>query len=131
MSFKRVGLGLGYFSSALGGLEVAVPGRIARALGLDSETAKNVIRAFGVRELAAGVMLLRGPAVSTNVWNRVVGDLIDAASLAIAAPDSRRKGAIAGALAVVGAATALDFATAVGLDRETGRTFPRLEPQQA
>ena len=132
MSFKQVGSGLGYFSLTLGALEVLAPRRIARALGLDEEgTAKTVIRAFGVRELAAGVMLLRGPAVSTNAWNRVIGDVIDAGALAWAAKNSTRKSALTGALAFVGAAAILDATTAIGLDNETGRTFPRLRQAHA
>ncbi len=127
MSFKQVGTGLGYFSLALGALEVAAPGRLARALGLDEDgSARSVIRAFGLREIAAGAMLLRAPAVSTNVWNRVLGDAMDAGSLALAAKNSTRKNAVMGALAFVGAAAILDVVTAIGLDNETGRTFPRL-----
>ena len=36
---KRVGLGLGYFSIALGLVEVAAPGRLARWLGLEGSKA--------------------------------------------------------------------------------------------
>ena len=81
LAAKRIGLGLGYFSLALGALEVAAPGRLARFLGLEgSKAARNTLFAFGLREIAAGGMLLRGPAVSTNVWNRVIGDAMDAGS---------------------------------------------------
>lgn len=72
-------------------------------------------------------MLLRGPAVSTNVWNRVIGDGMDAAALGLAFARSDRKGAVAGALAFVGGAALADLLTARGLDQETGRTFPRAE----
>jgi hypothetical protein len=69
---KAVGLGLGMFSIGLGLAEVAAPGRIARFLGLEgSKAARNTLVAFGAREMLAGAMLLRCPAVSTNVWNRV------------------------------------------------------------
>jgi hypothetical protein len=125
---KRVGLGLGYFSIALGLLEVAAPGRLARWLGLEgSKAARNTLFAFGLRELAAGGMLLRGPAVSTNVWNRVVGDVMDAGALGLALRSSTRKGAVAGARGVVGGALAADWFAARALDRDTGRTFPRAE----
>ena len=125
---KRVGLGLGYFSIALGLIEVAAPGRLARLLGLEgSKAARNTLFVFGLRELAAGGMLLRGPAVSTNVWNRVVGDAMDAGALGLAFRNSTRKGAVAGALAFVGGAMVADWLTARALDGETGRTFPRPE----
>ena len=127
MDYKKLGLGLGYFSIGLGLLEVAAPGRIARWLGVEGKTAQTVTRLFGGRELLAGAMLLRGPAVSINVWNRVFGDAMDLAALGIAFGRSDRKPAVAGALAFVGGATLLDVVTARGLDRETGRTFPRSE----
>src|SRR4051812_19055826 len=129
---KRVGLGLGYFSIALGLVEVAAPGRLARWLGLDgSRAARNTLLAFGLREIAAGGMLLRGPAVSTNMWNRVIGDAIDAGALGLALRSSTRKGAVAGALGFVGGAMAADWLTARMLDRETGRTFPNSEVADA
>ena len=70
-------------------------------------------------------MLLRGPAVSTNVWNRVIGDGMDMAALGLAFSRSNRRGAVAGALGFVAGATLLDVISARGLDRETARTFPR------
>jgi len=125
MTAKRVSLGLGYFSIALGLLEVAAPGRLARWLGLDgNRTARYVLRGFGIREIAAGGMLLRGPAVSTNMWNRVLGDTMDAAALGLALRGSSRKGAVAGALAFVGGAMAADWLTARALDRTTGKALP-------
>jgi hypothetical protein len=127
MDYKKLGLGLGLFSIGLGMLEVAAPGRLARWLGVDNKTAKTTIALFGARELLAGGMLLRGPAVSTNVWNRVIGDGIDIAALLLAFSRSERRPAVAGALGFVGAATLLDAFAARGLDRETGRTFPRTE----
>ena len=127
MDYKKLGLGLGYFSIALGLIEVVAPGRLARWLGVEGGAARKTIFGFGLRELAAGGMLLRGPAVSTNVWNRVFGDVIDAGALAFAARSSNRKQAVAAAAAFVGGAMLVDLLTARGLDRETGRTFPRLE----
>lgn len=127
MDYKKVGLGLGYFSLGLGLLEVAAPGRLARWLGVEGKSAKKVIALFGARELLAGGMLLRGPAVSTNVWNRVAGDGMDLAALGMALSRSNRKAAVAGALGFVAGALALDFVTARGLDSETGRTFPAPE----
>ena len=122
---KQSGLGLGVFSLALGAAEVAAPQRIARLLGLDPEgTAKTVIRAFGLREIAAGAMLVRGPAVSFNSWNRVIGDTMDTAALLLALRSTRKPGAVLGALACVGACTALDRWTAGRLDKETGEAIP-------
>jgi hypothetical protein len=122
---KRVGLGLGVFSIGLGLLEVAAPGRLARFLGLEgSKAARNTLFAFGLREIAAGGMLLRGPAVSTNVWNRVLGDAMDAGALGLAFRGSTRKQAVWGALAFVGAGMVADWFAARALDQTSGRTFP-------
>ena len=125
MDYKKLGLALGAFSIALGLAEVAAPGRLARWLGVEGKTAKRVIGAFGARELLAGAMLLRGPAVSTNAWNRVVGDAMDLGALGLAFSRSSRKAAAAGAIGFVVAATFADVLAARGLDDETGRTFPR------
>jgi hypothetical protein len=125
MDYKKMGLGLGVFSIALGITELAAPGRIARWLGVEGGRAKTIIGLFGARELLAGGMLLRGPAVSTNVWNRVIGDGMDAAALGLAFTRSNRKGSVGAALAFVGGAALADWLVARGLDRQTGRTFPR------
>jgi hypothetical protein len=122
---KQTSLGLGIFSLALGAAEVIAPRRIAEFLGLDPDgSASTIIRAFGMRELMAGALLIRGPALSTNVWNRVIGDGMDIYSLAAALRTSRKPKAVAGALAFVGGITALDVWTAKALDRETGRALP-------
>ena len=127
MDYKKLGLGLGVFSIGLGLLEIAAPGRLARWLGIDGKTAKTVIGLFGARELLAGAMLLRGPAVSTNAWNRVVGDAVDLGALGIAFSRSSRKGAVAGALGFVAGAAVVDVLTGRGLAAATGRTFPPSE----
>ena len=129
MDYKKLGFGLGIFSIGLGLLEVAAPGRLARWLGVDGKTASRVIGLFGARELLAGAMLIRGPAVSTNVWNRVIGDAMDLGALGIAFSRSTRKGAVAGAVGFVAGAMMVDVIASRGLDDETGRTFPR--PQRA
>ena len=122
---KRIGAGLGWFSIALGITEVAAPGRLARWLGVETRGARNTLFAFGLREMLAGVALLRGPAVSTNVWNRVMGDAIDMCAIGLAATRSSRKGAIFAAAAFVGGAMVADYLAARALDKRTGRTFPR------
>ena len=127
MDYKKLGFGLGLFSIGLGLVEVASPGRLARWLGLDVKTASTVIGLFGARELLAGAMLLRGPAVSTNAWNRVLGDAMDLGALGLAFSRSSRRGAVAGALGFVAGATVVDVLAGRGLAEETGRTFPRSE----
>jgi hypothetical protein len=127
MIYKRLGFGLGLFSIALGTLELLAPRRIARAL--DAEGSEGLVRAFGAREVVAGVGLLANPAHSTLVWNRVAGDGMDLAALGAAVRNAPRNAAVWSALAFVAGATALDIFTARGLDRTTGKALPAEEPQ--
>jgi hypothetical protein len=122
MDYKGLGLGLGLFSIALGAAELLAPRRITRALEADGH--EGLVRGFGARELVAGAGLIAEPAHSTNVWNRVAGDLMDLAALGAAARAHPRNRAVWGALAFVGAVTALDVVVARGLDRTTGRALP-------
>jgi hypothetical protein len=79
MDYKRMSLGLGYFSLALGAAELLASRRIARAL--DAQGHEGLIKAFGAREIVAGVGLLQAPAHATRVWNRVAGDAMDLSAL--------------------------------------------------
>ncbi|RDE05829.1 hypothetical protein [Sphingomonas aracearum] len=129
MDYKKLGLGLGVFSIALGLAELLAARRIAGTLEADGQ--ENVVRAFGARELLAGANLLAAPAHATNVWNRVAGDAMDLGALGLAARGAPRNGAVWGAIAFVVGATVLDVVTAIGLDRQTGKTSPQREPATA
>lgn len=122
MDYRKLSFGLGVFSIALGAAELLAAPRIAH--GLDAPRRRGLVRAFGARELVAGVGLLNAPAHSAAVWGRVAGDALDLAALGRAASKSPRNRRIWGALAFVLGATALDIFVARGLDRTTGRTFP-------
>lgn len=122
MDYKIVAKGLGWFSIALGVLELTRTKQIAKSL--DAEGHEGLIRGFGVREIVAGVGLLQSPAHSARVWNRVAGDAMDLTALGLAARRSPSNKAIWGAVAFVAAATALDLWTARGLDATSGKLFP-------
>lgn len=122
MDYKGLSLGLGFFSLALGAAELFASRRITRAL--DAEGHESLIKAFGAREIVAGVGLLQSPAHASRVWNRVAGDAMDLAALAAAARSAPRNKAVWGAVAFVIGATALDAFVARGLDRSTGKTLP-------
>jgi uncharacterized membrane protein len=119
----RLGPALGWASFALGAPLVALPGRVARAIGLDDTPGtRAVARAVGVRELAAGAGILaqtRRPMA--GLWSRVAGDGMDLALLAagLRGRSNPRRLAVAGA-AVAGIA-ALDVLAA---SRVTRRTTP-------
>jgi hypothetical protein len=121
MNYKRLSLGLGFFSLALGAVELLLSRRIARSL--DAEGHESLIKAFGAREIVAGVGLLQSPAHATRVWNRVAGDVMDLSALSAAVRESSRKKAVWGAIAFV--ATVLDVWVARGLDQSTGKTLPQ------
>lgn len=124
MDPRRLSLGLGIFSIALGMAELAATRRIARALGNDHRVGRTTLRAFGAREMLAGAGLIAAPAHSTLVWNRVAGDAMDLAALGLAARSAPRHRAIWGALAFVAGATVIDALVARALDRRTGKAFP-------
>jgi hypothetical protein len=122
MNYKRMSLGLGVFSFALGAAELFASRQIARTL--DAEGAEPLVKGFGAREVLAGAGILAGPANSAAIWNRVAGDAMDLAALGVAARRSPRNAAVWGALAFVAGATALDIFVARGLDRTTGKLLP-------
>lgn len=126
VDYKKLGYGLGLFSLALGAAELLGARRITRAL--DAEGHETLVKAFGARELLAGASLVAAPAVATNVWGRVAGDVMDIVASSAAAKNSPRNALTWGALAFVLGATAIDVWTALGLDRTTGKTLPTYPP---
>jgi hypothetical protein len=98
--------GLGWFSIALGLIELVAPGRITEAVGLEGK--QGLIRAYGARELMAGMQTLSVDKPA-GLASRVVGDMIDIATLvpALSADNPKRGNAVL-ALGLVAAITALD-----------------------
>ena len=95
---------LGWFSIGLGVAQLAAPRRMARLVGASGdETSQATMRAVGVREVAAGVGLLRQPRAEW-AWGRVAGDVMDLALLGrtIASPGGDRDRAVGATAAVVG-----------------------------
>jgi hypothetical protein len=107
--------GLGWFSLALGALELLTARRISKMMGIASP---KVVWAFGAREVASGVMVLKKPDVAMPIWSRVAGDAVDAAVLlaCLKAGNRQRRAAAVAMLLVLGAAT-LDVAVASALSR--------------
>lgn len=126
MDFKKLSLGLGLFSLALGAVELFGSKKITKAL--DAEGHEGLVKGFGAREVAAGLGILNAPAASINVWGRVLGDAMDLAALGLAAKGSPRNKAVWGSLAFVVGATALDALVALGLDKQTGKIEPTRNP---
>lgn len=129
MDYRKLGLGLGVFSLAIAAAELFAPRRITQAL--DAQGHEGMVKAFGARELLAGVNLLVAPAVATNVWSRAAGDVMDIAAAGAAVAHSPKNRATWGALAFVVTALALDTWVARGLDKQTGKTLPVRETAAA
>jgi hypothetical protein len=138
----RIARGLGWFSIGLGLAEIVAPGKLARALGLEGK--ENLVRAFGAREIGAGV-----GALSTEprpaLWSRVGGDLLDLGTLAVGfrnGDSEQRRNAALAITAVLGV-TLADLYTASALTgqrkQDRGETrdysdrsgFPRGAPGRA
>lgn len=111
---------LGWFSIALGVTELVAAGRLSRALGLEGRS--GLIRAFGAREIGAGVMTLSTER-KLGMQSRVVGDAMDLLALGtgLDAPESRQRKNALISLLLVGGITALDFFVARALSRERSR----------
>ena len=79
---QNIASGLGWFSIGLGLAEVAAPGAVASLVGLPGNSAtRNVLRVFGIRELATGIGILKNPGEPGWIWARVAGDALDIAAL--------------------------------------------------
>jgi hypothetical protein len=115
---------LGWLSIALGLPQVAAPAWINRCIGVrDSDGARLLMRAVGVRELGAGFALLSRPRSAGWLWARVAGDLMDLALLATALRDDRNeRDKVSPAAAAVAAITVLDLFAAVRRTRASERT---------
>jgi uncharacterized membrane protein len=115
---ERLAKGLGWFSIGLGVAEVAIPGPISWLVGVREH--RTLLRAYGLRETAAGIGILTQRRPAGWLWARVAGDALDLATLAIAAGARRsNKGKVAFATASVAGVTAADLYCAVQLSRET------------
>jgi hypothetical protein len=106
---------LALLSFKLGGLELMFGRRIARELGLGKH---QLIDAFGVREIATGMVAMGYPDSSLPIWGRVAGDVMDLALLASAlgSGNRRRHRAAWAAIGVLGI-TLIDVAVALSLTK--------------
>jgi uncharacterized membrane protein len=116
-----LGKALGWASFALGAPLVAVPGRVARAIGLDDTAGTRwVARGVGARELVAGAgILAQGQKPMPGVWSRVAGDGMDVALLLSGLRSARDRRRVGVALGAVAGIAALDVLAAAKLSRRT------------
>ena len=110
---QAVACGLGFFSITLGVIELVAPRFVARLSG--ARISPNLVRLYGVREIATGVGLLMAWKRGPWLWGRVAGDALDIASV--------RKPAAMAALAGV---AAVDIAAASAATRAESRGRERV-----
>src|SRR3954468_5922963 len=90
-SAHRLAQGLGWFSIGLGLAELLAPEGVTRPFGMERHTA--LIRAYGLREIAAGVGLPAPPGPPPWVWGGVAGDPLEIATMpAGLSSDNPRRG---------------------------------------
>jgi len=109
----RAGRMLGWASFGLGAVELFAPRAVTRWLGMEGR--EGLIRAYGAREVAAGVLCL-----STNndvgAMSRVAGDALDLATLASAyRDDNPKKRNVGWAMAAVAAIAIADAVAAASI----------------
>ena len=106
---KTLARALGWFSIGLGAAELLAPAQVADLAGLD-EDRTELVRFYGLREVASGIGILAQRHPTPWVWSRVAGDLLDLATLGAAmAADNPRRGRAGAAMAMVLGVTALDM----------------------
>lgn len=130
MTHRTVARALGLFGIALGLAETAAPKRLGALIGLQHRSA--LLRLYGLREIASGLLLLAQPNPALGLWSRVAGDALDLAtlgtSLAKGNPDNPR---LAAAIAAVSTVVAIDTAaarSAAGTDANANANATEGEP---
>lgn len=106
----RLARGLGWFSLGLGLTQLFAPRRLTHALGM--EGTESLVRAYGVREIASGILTLSVDR-KLGLWSRVAGDALDIATLIPALhPHNRKRDNVKLALAMVVGVAAIDVIAA-------------------
>lgn len=119
---RRGGLAraLGWFSLALGLVEIVAPHRLARLIGVRRR--HRLLRALGLREIASGIGLLTRRRPVGWLWTRIAGDAMDLALLGAALrPRPVRRERVGAALAAVAGVALLDILSARRLSQSARR----------
>ncbi len=123
---EQLARGLGWFSIGLGLTELLAPRAIGRLVGSRNHNTL-VNRAYGLREIAAGVgILARFQAGWPWLWSRVAGDVMDLAALGAVLRDPQNdRGKTAFGHRFRGRGNRLDVLCAQRLGRDAARTRRR------
>ena len=106
----RMARSIGWFSLALGAVELLAPRVLTRFLGIEGR--EGLLRTYGVREIGSGMMSL-STEKQVGLWSRVAGDGLDLATLFGAYRSANPQRANVGvAIGTVIGITLLDIVTA-------------------
>ncbi len=105
---------LGWFSLALGTMELLLPRTITGFLGMRGS--ERLVRLYGVREVGTGLAILGSSDPAPWMWGRVAGDALDVATVAPKLA-GRKPGNAALALLTLAAVATLDVLCAEELER--------------
>jgi hypothetical protein len=111
MQKKTIANGLGLFGIGLGLVELCAPRWLSRKIGAGQRRPRTM-RAFGLREIAAGIAILTRRQKAPGLWARAAGDLLDLVALGTAIRRGRRRSRSAVALAAVIGAGIVDVLAA-------------------
>ncbi len=70
--------GVGWFSIALGLVELTRSRSLASSMGMENKAA--LVRTYGLREMLAGVGILLSKSPAPWLWARLAGDALDMAA---------------------------------------------------
>ena len=122
-NMNQLAKGLGWFSIGLGLAEILAPNRLSRWIGMGDDH-PALMPLLGMREMAAGVGILRNERPASWLWARVAGDMMDLAVLGSAyTSDRAERERLSAATAAVLGVTALDILCAQELS--SGRPLSR------
>jgi hypothetical protein len=123
---------LGVFSFGLGVIQLAVPERVNKLIGVkDTPKTRAIQRAVGVQELTAAQGIFAFSPPTPVLWSRVAGDVLHL-GLLVKALDNRRNakskvraaiGAVAG-IAVIDALVSARYQSAWPKEPTTGESLP-------
>lgn len=116
---------LAWFGIGLGLAELAMPRRMARIAGAPG--VPGLIRAHGLREIGTGIGILASKDPAPWLWGRVLGDVLDAATVGAGLVTRRRPVRTLTSVALLLGVAWLDFkvAESASLDKKRGRRAVR------
>lgn len=118
INFDSVGHTLVLASLGLGLLEILLPRRVQKMVGVRRGDHTGLIRMLGAREITSGLLTYSFDPPHRGMWARVLGDALDLALLSRVFTLRRAsKGRAAAATAFIAGITAVDVLTAVQLRR--------------